>query len=51
MKGFYEWLNKLGYTIQDLKEDNNLKEVLIDEYTSLELFHLEQVEESRGKHK
>ena len=51
MNSFYEWAEKFGYTRSELMNNYKLREILLDEYANLELFHREQVEESRGKHK
>lgn len=48
MNQFYEWVNKLGYNKEELINNPTLRKVLLDEYADLELFHLEQVNESRG---
>ena len=47
MNQFYEWANKLGYNKEELADNPSLRKVLLDEYADLELFHIEQVEESR----
>lgn len=48
MNTFYDWIEKIGYNREELKNNPELRNVLLDEYTDLELFHLEQVNESRG---
>ena len=48
MNQFYEWANKLGYNKEELTDNPSLRKILLDEYADLELFHIEQVEESRG---
>ena len=48
MKKFLLWIEKIGYDKTEVYSDANLLEILMAEYANLELFHIEQVEQSRG---
>ena len=48
MHNFRQWLMNLGYTKTEIDNlDKDTQKILLDEYTGLELFHLEQVIQSR----